>query len=219
MMAKAENDIDDDIGGKGEAVRFAKIALAATGLLFFLGLAAGLAGAMIQTLEVKPAVAAIAAVSAALAALCGWQLYRLEPFSAGEGPISPKVLRARRAIGMSVIVGVVLGLIMSIPTFTGDDPLGAFSNTPVPPWIAAAAIAVWLLVVPLLSLRWWRSIDEHEASAYRSGAVAGFYFYIFATPSWWMAWRGGFLPEPMPMLIFIVAMIIWGIGWMRGRQA
>jgi hypothetical protein len=218
MMAKTD-DLPRGSALNGPAARLALAALAGTGLLFCLGIAVGVTAAFVERGSVKPLALAIAAAALAVAALCGWALYRLKPFAREEGPIAPRVLKARRTLIASGLIGGVLGVVLSVSTLSLDNPWGLFGNTPVPPIAAALALGVWLIVVPLLSWRWWRNIDEHEAAAYSSGAVAGIYAYAFLTPSWWMAWRGGFLPEPQPMLIFAAVMAVWGIAWMNRRSA
>ncbi len=218
-MAKTEDYTDRREGGGGIA-KLIKCALAGTGLLFFTGVGLGVTMVVVERGEAKPLALAIGAAALVLAALCGWALYRLKPFAMNEdGPVSPRVLNARRTLGLSAVVGAVLGVVLSIATLSSDDPWGLFGDAPLPPWVAALAIAVWIGVVPLLSWRWWRNIDEHEAAAYRFGAVAGMYGYAFIMPTWWMGWRGGFLPEPQAMLIFVVVIVVWGAAWLSRRSA
>ena len=219
MMARIDDHVHDEPEADGAMAKFVKSSLAGIGLLFFGGVSVGVGAAVAQKGEAKPLALGIALAALVLAALCGWMIYRLKPFSAGDGPISPRVLKARRTIGLSAVVGAVLGMSLSLATLSAEDPWGMFGNAPVPPLVAALAIAVWLGVVPWLSWSWWRNIDEHEAAAYRFGALAAMYVYTFLMPTWWMGWRGGFLPEPQSMLIFAVVIAVWGAGWVSRRGA
>jgi hypothetical protein len=68
--------------------------------------------------------------------------------------------------------------------------------------------------MPLMSWYWHaRVIDELEADAYRSGAMLAMYAFWIVAPVWWLLWRGGMLPAPDGVALYLmttfVALIIW----------
>ena len=191
-------------------------AMAGIGLLFSAGVIAGVIAGTIERGAVKPIAAAFALGAAALVALCGWTLRRTIPLLYPEA--SPRVSRSRKLLTLSAVIGGILGMLLVLGSLaTGVEPPSVFSNAPIAGWVAIAAIAVWLLAVPPLTWNWHRSIDEHEATAYRDGTLAGIYAYCAIAPTWWLGWRGGFLPEPQEMITFLVVVSVWGLVWLVRR--
>ena len=72
-------------------------------------------------------------------------------------------------------------------------------------------------MVPPITWAWHRSIDEHESEAYRDGTLAGIYVFSAVAPGWWLAWRGGMLPEPDVMIVFLIVYVVWGLVWIIRR--
>lgn len=203
--------------------RIAVVAIAGVALLFGAGVLAGVALAFADT-GVRSPVKAAAAIAAGLALVGGSAavlirtLPKLDP-----GEASPRTRRARTMLYVSMAIGGVLGAVLQIGALRSNPdggffPLEAFSG-PVSPAIAIFAIAVWLIAVPIVSIHWWRNVDEHEALAYKDGALAGIYAYSAIAPTWWMGWRGGFLPEPQEILIYAAVVTVWGLVWMQRRYA
>jgi hypothetical protein len=98
-----------------------------------------------------------------------------------------------------------------------DGARVVLGNGPVSPVLAAGLIAAWLIPGPLLTWLWWRQIDEHEAGAYREGAVVAIHAYVFLTPAWWIATRAGWLPPQEPMLVLFAVSLVWGLVWFVRR--
>jgi len=186
--------------------------VAGTGLLFAAGIVTGVIAGSLERGAVKPLAAAFVIGAVAVIAGCALLLRRVLPALYRQS--SPRVTKSRRLITASAGIGAVLGLVLALGGLAqGRQPPSVFSNQPMLPWIALGAIAVWLIVVPPLTWQWHRSIDEHEARAYRDGTLAGIYAYCAIAPTWWLGWRGGFLPEPQEMITFSVAMLVWGLVW------
>ncbi len=126
-------------------------------------------------------------------------------------PVSPNIRKARNLLWIAVAVGAVLG-IYSGATAEGDMDV-MLSNDPISPSFAMVAIAVWLVIVPLISWLWWRAVDEHEAGAYREGAMVAAHLYLFMAPTWWLATRAGWVPEQQPMIVFTIVCVVWTAVW------
>lgn len=129
------------------------------------------------------------------------------------GPASPRTTKARKMLYLSMGLGAIVGLVLQLGSPGGEINL----EGPLPPTVALLAIVALLVGVPLVSWNWWRNIDEHEAQAYKDGALVGIYAYSAITPIWWFGWRGGFFPEPHAMIIFLVVTAVWGLGWAYRR--
>jgi hypothetical protein len=157
--------------------------------------------------------AAIIAAMVLLAALVAFGIWRFWPQSVDE-PVAPRVRDARRLFLIAIALSLPLGFLLGVT----DEGSGAFlSNAPVTPGIAALAIVMWVIAGPLITWLWWQKIDEHEAGAYRDGALVAAHAYIFITPVWWMASRAGWLPPQEPMLVLLAVTLVWSAVWFVRR--
>jgi len=215
MMAMSE-----DRHGEAPPAGLKKVALAALFgliLLFSMGVVAGASFALVDGTSKGPIAVIMIAVGLAAGLLSIWGLLRLKPWAGNGEPMSPKTRKANNLLLASGALGGVLGAVLAISTVSLDEPFALFSNSPMSPGVVVLAIAVWLLVVPLLSWQWHRSIDEHETDAYQVGGLIGLYLYAFLVPAWWFAWRGGLVPAPDTMVVYLIVMSIWGLGWFWRR--
>ena len=134
------------------------------------------------------------------------------------GPEARGVTTARRMVVVSGAIGGVLGVLLALAAIRrgGDPGFEPFSTAPLPPLLAAAAIAVLVLVIPVTWI-WHRNIDEHESAAYRLAALIALYVYFWLSVVWWLAARGGFLPAVDGMAIFVATITVWGLAWAWAR--
>ena len=217
MMAMSDNR---PLARDDEHPRFRKVLLSALMGTIILFSAGAVAGATIAMLEgsANGAKAPIMVVVALMAlAAAGYGLVRLKPWAGTGEPISPKTRKANNLLMLSGAIGAVIGGALAIGTIRMDNPFGVFSNGALSPAIVIPILVVWLVLVPLISLQWHRNVDEHEANAYQFGALAAVYLYAFLAPAWWLAWRGGLVPEPDTMIVYVVVLAVWSVGWFWRR--
>lgn len=139
-------------------------------------------------------------------------LLRLKPWKGSGEPLSPTTRRTRSLIRLMNMVAVPGTLALYFGTISTDHPFAMFSNSPVPLWIAIVAITSWLLA--RLLREWWHyNTDEHEQRAIDFGRRVGAGVFLAVTPAWWVAARGGLLPQPNAMVIWVVIMAIITISW------
>jgi len=125
-------------------------------------------------------------------------------FTKGE----PDTPRGRRIRWTLIACGVVGG-IASVPlidTQGGGSLL--FGNGPVPASSALLTAAIWGLLLPVLIVTYRRNADEVTREANNFGFSVGFQAFGFAAPLWWMGWRGGFLPAPDVMILFVATLVV-----------
>ena len=144
-------------------------------------------------------------------------LLRLKPWSGTGEPVAPRTRKANNLLLLSGALGGLLGAALSISAISSGGPSGLFSNSPMAPAVVIPAIAIWLLIVPLISWQWHRNVDEHELDSYQFGGLAALYLYTFLAPAWWFAWRGGLVPAPDTMVSYLIVMGVWGVGWFWRR--
>lgn len=182
-------------------------------LIFIAGIIAGYADGALERGGLNLVDGAILAGMVLLAALVAFGIWRFWPQTVDE-PVAPRVRDARRLFLIAIALGLPLGFLLGVT----DEGTGALlSNAPVAPGIAALAIGLWLVAGPLITWLWWQKIDEHEAGAYRDGALVAAHAYIFITPMWWMASRAGWLPPQEPMLVLLAVTVAWSGVWFVRR--
>lgn len=160
--------------------------------------------------------AALIAGFLALAVIASWLSWRLKRADL-SGPMAANEKVSRNLVLASGTIGGLLGLMIAIGGIQKDDPLYLFGNGPLEPALGGIFLAVWLVIVPVISFLWWRVINEHEARSYSFGGMAALNVYYFVTLGWWIGWRSGFVPEPQHMAIYLVVTGVWIVGWMWRR--
>lgn len=182
-------------------------------LLFMAGMIAGYTSVMIEHGGPRLIDAAVLGAMLLVTALVAWGMWRLWPSSVDE-PVAPRVRSARLLVIAALVVSVVLGIVLAE---ADSGSLAVFSNAPVSPGLASLAIVLWLIAGPVITWLWWQKIDEHEAGAYRDGALVAVHAYMFIAPAWWIASRAGWLPAQDPMLVLLAVSLLWAIIWFVRR--
>lgn len=217
MMAMSDNR---PLGGADETPRFRKILLSVLMVTIILFSAGAVAGATIAMLDgsAEGAKAPIMVLVALMAlAAAGYGLVRLKPWAGSGEPMSPKTRKANNLLMLSGAIGAVIGGALAISTIRMEEPFGLFSNGALSAAVVIPILIVWLVLVPLISWQWHRNVDEHEANAYQFGALYAIYLYAFLAPAWWLAWRGGLVPEPDTMVVYLIVLTVWSLGWFWRR--
>jgi hypothetical protein len=138
--------------------------------------------------------------------------------SGGDGEWLPRTPRRRSnriVLYASLAFGALAGVLMQLGEDKGHPAAGEFMSydAPLNPTVAL----VLLTGLPLLGwlyYRWHQSADEHDLAAYNFGGMLSLYAYFFASIGWWIAWRGGFMPEPDGFSVFWLVIVVWSLGWM-----
>ncbi|GAA3250498.1 hypothetical protein [Sphingomonas yabuuchiae] len=129
-----------------------------------------------------------------------------------------------RLLALSGGIGGLAGLALATVSFV-STPQGrhldhdAVWTSPLPLWFAILMALVWGVVIPVISWRWHRVVDEHERQAYRDGAVASFYTVALSVPVWWFLWRGGALPPVQFEWVYGAMLIVGSVVWLWRKYA
>ena len=207
----------EDYKVSGQIGRIALIAGALLVAVFAVGMTAGIGTVALRrgTMSSPTTIALLAGaiLFAALAAYVAWRTTRAMTAAAGA-----PTTRERRNRVVLVVCGALGGIIGMVLSLAGTTPMGAFSNEPIAPWLAAALAFPIGVLLPLLCIYWHRSVaDEQEAAAYNKGALIGLYFYLIGAPTWWLLWRGGLAPAPDGILIYFVTISVTGVIWLWAK--
>lgn len=213
-MMKSDDRHDDQPSDGAILMRRALIAfVGGLTLVFLAGVLAGYLGVAAEHGYLSFTAAIVLALIVGLITLVGYAMWRFWPRTEDE-PVAPRIRSARNLLALMVALGVPLGIMLGI---ADDGPGLLFSDGPVSPVIAGTAIVIWAIAGPLLTWAWWGKIDEHEADAYRDGALVAAHGYMFIVPAWWMATRAGWLPPQEPMLVMLAVASLWSAIWFVRR--
>lgn len=117
--------------------------------------------------------------------------------------------------GLGGVMGVAIAA-TSVSTMSDNaaDPFSAFFVGPIPLTIVVPLILIWGVIMPVVAWFWHtRVIDEQEANAYRDGGYYAGYAFLILTPLWWLMWRGGLVPEPNGVAIYLTFSLVWSAVW------
>lgn len=123
-----------------------------------------------------------------------------------------------RLLAISGAVGGIAGLSSALIMLQQPDSADPWSS-PLPLWFAVLMALIWGVVIPIISWRWHRVVDEHERQAYRDGAVASFYTVGLGVPVWWFLWRGGALPPVQVEWVYGAMLAVGGLVWLWRKYA
>ena len=218
MTATERAMTDEPEAQRGPVARIALIALGSLGAIFGVGVTTGILFAHFEhedaTIGPKLAGLLVAAfLFTAGAAWLAWRNLRLLAEETGEPTTREK--RNRLVLVACGAAGLVIGMALTIG---GGSPLTAFSNDPLPTWLAVLLALPIAVLLPLISLYWHRHVvDEQEAAAYSKGALVGINIYFVGAPTWWLLWRGGLLPAPDGIVIYFTTVTVTGLVWLWAK--
>lgn len=155
----------------------------------------------------------IVAIWFAAVAGLGWLAATVWPNQPKE-LLSPSTKRSRNLLYIVVGIGAVVGFMSGIFDNDGNSFL---SNGPLQMYPALIAIAAWMIVMPMVTLIWWRGTDEHDRASYAAGTNIAGHAYLFIAPGWWIATRAGLLPPQDPMIVLFIVASIWSAVWLYRR--
>ncbi|MFN3451451.1 MAG: hypothetical protein ACK4ZE_04775, partial [Sphingorhabdus sp.] len=119
------------------------------------------------------------------------------------------------------IFGGIIGLTLALSgNMDGISEPNVLANGPISPVLAVILAVAIGIVMPAITYYWHKHVvDEQEDAAYRAGALIAIYAFWFVAPVWWLLWRGGILPAPNGMALYLmtafIALIVW--SWKKYR--
>ena len=215
-MTKSDlDDFAEELSAGTILLKRALIAIAGGIVLIFIaGMIAGYSSVMIK--RGGPILRDLAMLSAMLmvGGLVAYGMWRSWPRGLEDEPVAPRVRSARMILWACVALSIPIGIILRT---TDGGAVSLLSNTPVSPGLAIVVIGLWAVAGPVLTWLWWQRVDEHEADAYRDGALIAAHVYMFVTPAWWIATRAGWLPPQEPMATLLMVSLVWMLAWFVRR--
>ena len=135
----------------------------------------------------------------------------------GEGEALERARQRRKyaLIAGLTVIGFVPGFYLG---FTENDQLLEVGDK-WPPALALALATIYLLAIVVGGLVLRRQTDEVALhNQYRATSAAATSFVV-VYPLWYLLWKGGFVPEPMHVVIYVIfiATALAATAWYRFR--
>jgi len=222
-----DSAVDKDEPGPGfgaQAGRVALLLLAAIGALGGVGFLTGFLAAYNQdpdgTLSPRDIAFLAAGALFVLGCLYGaWRAIRsLRAADVAAGPRTPREGRNRRVMAIAALLGGAISLVLVLHhDAPASSPL-ALLDGPLTPAVAIVLALLVGVLVSALSIYWYlRVIDEQEAAAYNKGALIAMHTFWIGAPVWWLLWKGGLVPAPDGMLIYLTTAIVATVTWLWAK--
>jgi hypothetical protein len=215
-MTTMPDDDDNSLGA-----RFGRVAIPM--LCFTAGFGLLMSGMVWGAMQVaKNHIASFDMAGSVIAALIGSAVliatFRKWPTLTQGDPVTPRTRRYGWAMVALIGFAIAMSLAFARPS-DGSLANDLYSNGPLPTALAVALAVLWLVGMPVLSAITRRNMDEVERGLLQFGESAGFRCFTIAAPVWWIGYRGGVLPQPDVMILFVGALIASFIANMVRRIA
>lgn len=157
------------------------------------------------------------------AGLCAWLLVvrslRLLRTLPKAGPSQHKVRQIWFfLIGLGTLIGVAAALIDIERGKTSASGMvrSLLGDVPIPP-TAATLMLAGLLITAIVTVFYYRNIDEHDRGAQEHAALVSFNVYVVIYFGWWIAAKGGLVAPVNNAVIFIVVVSTFMVDWLWRR--
>lgn len=124
--------------------------------------------------------------------------------------------RINAVIGALFCVGLVSGFLVG---FFEDEDAGLLAANSIPPWLAIASAIVFVVAVSYGSWKLMQVSDEHERVIHTRTTVVAGNVMLIGYPTWFILWKGGLVPEPDALWLFMAGIVSSAIAfaWYKFR--
>jgi len=112
--------------------------------------------------------------------------------------------RINGVVGALFCVGLVSGFLVG---FFEDENAGLVAANSIPPWLAIASAIVFVIAVSYGSWKLMQVSDEHERVIHTKTTVVAGNVMLIGYPTWFILWKGGLVPEPDALWLFLAGII------------
>jgi hypothetical protein len=131
------------------------------------------------------------------------------PREIGPGEAAARA-RSRRLLLYFVVLGAIGGVIGFVTALLEPNSANLLSGRSVPPAFAIVAAIVILVAVVIGSLRYHSVIDEFERRDNLIAATWGANLLLGGYPVWLLLWKGGLVPEPQHLILYLAVLLTSG---------
>ena len=108
-------------------------------------------------------------------------------------------------VGTLFTLGMVSGIFLGTSAKGFEELLGP--NPVLPPAVAIGLCIAFAVAVAVGAVLMKKNMDEHERlNRYKAASLAGT-AYLSTYMVWFFLWKGGLVPEPMHVVLFLVFLV------------
>lgn len=124
--------------------------------------------------------------------------------------------RINTVVGALFAVGLVSGFLVGI---FEDDEAGLLAANSIPPWLAVTSAIVFVVAIGFGSWKLMKVSDEHERVIHTKTTVVAGNVMLIGFPTWFILWKGGLVPEPDALWLFMASIIgsVIAFAWYKFR--
>lgn len=124
--------------------------------------------------------------------------------------------RINMVIGTLFSIGLLSGFLVG---FFEDEKAGLASPNSIPPWLAVVSAIVFVVATTFGSWKLMKVSDELERTINTKSTVLAGNTMLIGYPSWFILWKGGIVPEPDALWLFVACIVASavGYGWYKFR--
>lgn len=136
----------------------------------------------------------------------------------GPGELAARARSRRLAwtIGICGVAGLAIGFTLARVEGKG----GLFDGGTIPAWSALLFSAAMLGAMAWGTWRFHGAMDELEQRDNLMASALALNFYMGGYPIWFILWKGGLVPEPQHMILFVLTLLATALakGWYKLRS-
>lgn len=121
--------------------------------------------------------------------------------------LSPRQRRYWLALGLSGVVGGIIGVWLVLDQPMDRGAIDRFSSGALSPGFAIGASLLWVAGLTICMILYHRAIDDHEERAWLWAGLAGWYAFVFPAPVWWVLHRADLTPPVDVMALFLLSLV------------
>lgn len=124
--------------------------------------------------------------------------------------------RINSVVGGLFCMGLIAGFLVG---FFEDENAGLLSANSIPPWLAVLSTTIFVIAVTYGSWKLMQVSDEHERVIHTKTTVIAGNVMLIGYPAWFMLWKGGLVPEPDALWLFMAGIIssVLAFAWYKFR--
>lgn len=108
--------------------------------------------------------------------------------------------RINMVVGTLFAIGLVSGFLVG---FFEDEQAGLVAANSIPPWLAVLSAVLFLVATTFGSWKLMQVSDELERTIHIKTTVMAGNVMLIGYPTWFILWKGGIVPEPDALWLFL----------------
>ncbi|MDM7967706.1 hypothetical protein [Blastomonas fulva] len=118
--------------------------------------------------------------------------------------------RVNLVVGTLFCIGLLSGFLVG---FFEDEKADLLSANSIPPWLAVASAILFVVATTIGSWKLMQVSDELERTIHIKTTVVAGNVMLIGYPTWFILWKGGIVPEPDALWLFLAGFAASAIAY------